>query len=109
MKPRWGMWLVGLLGRRRDFDGPVAGFAAEVNPEVVKLTDSGVRKLLLRIDGRVCLELVVPDAKTFLDEVWACTQWVEHGDAPPAPSSSDGPSDQAARETAPLHGTEPSS
>lgn len=76
------MWIDRVLGARRDFDGPVAGFAAEVNPEVVKFTDSGVRKLMLRIDGRVSLEVVVPDARAFLDEVWACAKWVEHGDPP---------------------------
>lgn len=73
---------------RPDMDETLASIRSNAQPEAVKLTTSSdgvarVKKLMLRIGGpedTINVELEIPDARTFLDEVAGVCRWIDGED-----------------------------
>lgn len=81
----------GCVRALRSIDGRkvAVGVYAEEQPQITKLIDNHTRKMVVQLGDRfevgpVAVELVIPDAQAFLDDVWACAKWVEHGDVDPS-------------------------
>lgn len=64
-----------LFGRRRE--DCEAAMWLRLQPEAIKLTDNGVRKLLLRAQhGQVTVEIEVPDPAALTSDVQDVQDWI---------------------------------
>lgn len=77
-------WIASLRAHQ-NMVGPkvIAGVIAEAQPKMTKLTDNGVRKMVVRLgeyDSAIRVELVIKDPDAFLHEVIEAARWVQTGD-----------------------------